>query len=92
MVGILDDTDKGAKLMLQVMSAGTLAKEQIQSRQLDLGKLSEAQEAGLRDKLKEWLQKGLKLAKEFSPSMYSVSISVPMVGSISFSWSLQGED
>jgi len=46
----------------------------------------------LRDKLREWLKKGLELAEEFSPSMYSVSISVPMVGSISFSWSVQGED
>lgn len=85
MVGILDDSDKGAKVILQVMKAGTLAKEEIYSRQLDLGKLSETQEAGLRDKLKEWLQKTLELAKEFSPSTYSVSISVPMVGSISFS-------
>jgi len=92
MAGILDDLDKGTKLILQVMKAGTLAKEEIQSRQLDLGKLSEPQEAGLRDKLREWLKKGLELVEEFSPSMYSVSISVPMVGSISFSWSVQGED
>ena len=92
MAGILDDPGKGAKLILQVMKAGTLAKEEIQSRQLDLGKLSEQQEAGLRDKLREWLKKGLELAEEFSPSMYPVNISVPMVGSISFSWSVQGED
>lgn len=42
--------------------------------------------------MKEWLQKGFELAKEFSPSTYSVSISVPMVGSISFSWSRQNEN
>jgi len=32
MAGILDDPGKGAKLILQVMKAGTLAKEEIQSR------------------------------------------------------------
>ena len=92
MAGIFDDLDQGAKVILEIMKAGTQAKEEIQSRQLDLGKLSETQEAGLSDKLKEWLQKGFELAKEFSPSTYSVSTSVPMVGSISFSWSLENEN
>ena len=92
MAGILDDLDRGAIVILEIMKAGNQAREEIHSRQLDLGKLSETQEVGLRDKLKEWLQKSFELAKEFSPSTYSVSIGMPMVGSISFSWPLQSED
>ena len=47
MAGILDDLDRGAKVILEIMKAGSQAREEINSQQLDLGKLSDTQEAGL---------------------------------------------
>ena len=39
----------------------------------------------------DWLRKALELAKEFSPDSYSVSIGIPIVGTIGFTWKLKQE-
>ena len=84
MTGILDNPNQGAKVLFEILKAGAQTKAEIESRQLDLTRLYQEQEAGLRDKLAEWLRKALELAKEFSPDSYSVSIGVPIVGTIGF--------
>ena len=90
MTGIINRPDEGAKILLEIMKTGSQTRREIESR--DLAKLSEYQEAALRDKLKEWLQRALELAKEFSPESYSVNISIPFVGSVGFSWKLQDSE
>ena len=91
MTGILDNPDEGARLLIELMKTGGQLRQQIESRQIDFARLSPEQEAGLRDKLKEWLKKALELAEEFSPESYSISLSALFVGSIGFSWTLQRE-
>ena len=73
-------------MVLEIIKAGSQTRTEIEYK--DLAKLTDYQEAAVRDKLKEWLQRALELAKEFSPESYSVNISIPLVGSVGFSWKL----
>ncbi len=77
MVGILDDPDKSAKFLVEVMKAGG---------QMNFAGVHDWQEAGLRDRVKEWLEKVRQLAQEFSPEGYSLSLNIPFGVSLGFSW------
>ena len=88
MIGIIADPDKGATVLMEMIKVGGQFKQEVESRQIDFARLYETQEAGLRDKLNEWLKEALELAKEFGPQSYSVNISIPFVGSVGFSWTL----
>ncbi len=71
-----------------MIKAGGQFKQEIESRQIDFTRLSDAQEAGLRDRLRALLEQALKLIKEFQPESYSLSLGIPFVGSVAFSWTL----
>lgn len=89
MNGLISNPDKGAEAIVQMIKAGTEAKEYIEKLGLPrpvTRALTSTEESSLRDKLKKWLEKVRELAKDFSPESYSVTLSVPFVGSVSFSW------
>jgi hypothetical protein len=90
MDGLMSNPDKGAEAIMQMIKAGTETKEYVKKLELPsplARALTTTGESGLKDRLKEWLQKALDLAKEFNPDSYTVILGVPYVGSIGFSWS-----
>ena len=87
MVSILDNTEKGAEVLLEVMVAGSQVRAIVESRQFKLAELTDLRKQDVRNTLKLWLDKARELAKEFSPEAFSVGVNVPFVGSVNFTWS-----
>ncbi len=52
--------------------------------------LTRDEETGLRDRIKEWLKRGLEIANEFKPREFTISAEIgfpPRIGT-SFTWSM----
>ena len=93
MNGLMGEPDKGAILVLEIMKSGAKVGAYIETHQVKLAEISGgAIEADLRDRLREWLNKTRELAKGLSPDSYSVTLSVPFVGSVSFTWPIGNEE
>jgi len=87
-MGIVADTDKGAEILIEMITAGGQFKQEVESRQIDFTRLTEKQRTDLYNRLRELLEQVLKLIKEFQPESYSLSVVIPFLGSVGLSWTL----
>ena len=77
----------------ELASLGALEAE-VQGIITSVSKLTSDEEVALRDAIKKWLEKALKIAREFGPKEFSVTAKVgfPPAVSISLVWPTPGSD
>ena len=93
MNGIFDNPEKGSELLLEILQSSAGCKIEIDSHNIRLETLDSVDwvKVDLRDKLKDWIEKGRELTNEFKPDSYSVTLNVPFSVSIGFSWNTEKE-